>query len=119
MFASHFILHAKAREQYGCSASAITHECNHNHSRVQAKLLASEVVHTNQFISRVIASIYSIRKAKYFGIKQSAFVLKVGVAHIEYRPHKACIEVATRSIVVYKVGVALTEYIKCMKLVLK
>ena len=35
-------------------------------------------------------------------VRQSALVIKVGVAHTGYQVHEACIEVAT----VYKVGVA-------------
>ena len=45
------------------SASAITREFKRLRSRVQVKLLASEVVTTNQFIDRVIALIYSSSKA--------------------------------------------------------
>ena len=42
--------------------------------------------------------------------RQSALVLKVGVAHTEYLVHEACIEIAIRSTTVYKVGVAPTKY---------
>ena len=43
----------------------------------------------------------------------------MGVEPIEYRAHKACIEAARQSTIVYKMGMAPTEYIEHMKLVLK
>ena len=43
-------------------------------------------------------------------VRQSALVLKVGVAYTEYLVHEACIEIAIRSTTVYKVGVAPTKY---------
>ena len=39
-------------------------------------------------------------------VRQSALVLKVGVAYTKYLVHEACIEIAIRSTTVYKVGVA-------------
>ena len=43
--------------------SAITRKCERLRSLVRVKLLASEVVHRNQLISRVIASIYSSKQS--------------------------------------------------------
>ena len=34
----------------------------------------------------------------------------MGVGHIEYHAHKTCIEIATQSTTVYKVGMAPTKY---------
>ena len=58
-----------ATSQLCACVSAITHECEQLRLRVRVKLLTTEVVTMNQFISRVIASIYSSSKAKCFSIK--------------------------------------------------
>ena len=58
-----------AMSQSRACAGAITYECERHYSRVRVKLLASEIVITNRFICRVIASIYSSSKAKCFSIK--------------------------------------------------